>query len=295
VDHRTRIRSVASLDTDTFPAVTGRVQALKERAQLLRMLAGAASGIRGAGRALRVAAVRRSRTPEPRDPVQVPMRALDGQALWVRPGSSDLVNAASYYSTGAYLPPDEIDLAGAKTICELGTNIGAALTALGVKSPNARLLGVEVEAGNAAVARRNLARFGERATLVERAIWSTETDLVVDRGSTHGEHGFLVRPRGSDDPPEMPSLPATTIDHLLEKEFPDGEQVDYMHVSIEGSEPEALKTAREWPKRVRSLRIELHPYFDIDRVEFISRLEELGYRTWVAPHPPDKWVFAVRR
>jgi hypothetical protein len=259
------------------------------------MIAGAAAGPRGIGRALRVAAVRRSRTPNPLDPVEVPMRALGGQALWVRPGSSDLVNAASYYSTGAYLPPDEIDLAGATTICELGTNIGAALTALGVQSPNARLLGIEADAGNAAVARRNLSRFGERATLVERAIWSTETDLVVDRGSAHGEHGFLVRPRGSEDPPGLPSLAATTIDQLLEKELPDGEPIDYMHVSIEGSEPEALKTAREWPKRVRSLRIELHPYFGIDQDKFISRLEELGYTAWLAPHPPDKWVFAVRR
>jgi hypothetical protein len=287
--------SVQSLGTCTFRDVTGRVQALKERIDLFRMIAGAAAGPRGVSRALRVAAVRRSRTPQPLDPVEVPMRALGGQSLWVRPGSSDLVNAASYYSTGAYLPPDEIDLGDATTICELGTNIGAALTALGVKSPNARLLGVEVEAGNAAVARRNLARFGERATLVERAIWSTETELVVDRGSAHGEHGFLVRPRQSEDAPELPSMAATTIDRLLETELADGEMVDYMHISIEGSEPEALKTAREWPKRVRSLRIELHPYFDIDRAGFIARLEELGYETWLAPHPPDKWVFAVRR
>ena len=151
------------------------------------------------------------------------MRALEGQSLWVRPGSSDLVNAASYYSTGAYLPPSEIDLSGATTICELGTNIGAALTALGVQHPDARLLGVEADEGNAAVARRNLARFGDRATIVERAIWSAETDLVVDRGSAHGEHGFLVRPSRSEDTSALPSLAATTIDQLLEDELGDGD------------------------------------------------------------------------
>ena len=222
------------------------------------------------------------------------MRALEGQALWVRPGSSDLVNAASYYSTGAYLPPSEANLGDAPTICELGTNIGAALTALGVQHPGARLLGVEADDGNAAVARRNLARFGERATVVERAIWSAETDLVVDRGSEHGEHGFLVRPRRPEDASGLPSLPATTIDQLLEDELPDGGLVDYMHVTIEGSEPEALKTAHEWPERVRSLRIELHPYFGFGAEECISRLQELGYTAWLAPHPPNKWVFATR-
>jgi hypothetical protein len=223
------------------------------------------------------------------------MRALDGQGLWVRPGASDLVNAASYFSTGAYLPPSELDLSGTTTICELGTNIGAALTALGVQHPQARLLGVEVEQGNAAVARRNLARFGDRATLVERAIWSAETELVVDRGSAHGEHGFLVRPRQPEDQPGLPSMAATTIDQLLKDELADGEQIDYMHITIEGSEPEALKTAREWPERVRSLRIELHPYFGFGAEQCISRLEELGYTAWLAAEPPDKWVFAMRR
>jgi hypothetical protein len=268
---------------------------VKERASLLRMIVGAAAGPRGVSRAIRVVAVRRSRTPDPLAPVEVPMRALDGQALWVRPGSSDLVNAASYYSTGAYLPPDEVDLTGSSTICELGTNIGAALTALGVQNPQAKLIGVEAEEGNAAVARSNLARFGERATLVERAIWSAETDLVVDRGSEHGEHGFLVRPRQPEDAPGQAALAATTIDQLVESELADGQVIDYMHVSIEGSEPEALKVARGWPERVRSLRVELHPYFGFGEDECISHLQDLGYTAWLAPHPPDKWIFAVRR
>ena len=221
------------------------------------------------------------------------MKALGGDGLWVRPGSSDLVNALSYYATGAYLPPPEVDRADIRSVCELGTNIGAALTALGVRFPNARLVGVEAEEGNADVAERNLARFGDRASLVRSAIWSTDTELILDRSSTHGEHGFLVRPRRPDDTAAQPDLHAISIDSLVTQEF-ESETIDYMHVSIEGSEEQALRTAERWPHRVRSLRIELHPYFGFGAEQCIPRLENLGYRAWVAPRPRDKWVFAVR-
>jgi FkbM family methyltransferase len=243
---------------------------------------------------LRAAAVSRDRLGPPEDPVGVPMRALGGEQLWVRPGSSDLVNAISYYSTGAYLPPPVIDEGEVTAICELGTNIGAALAALGTRYPDARLVGLEADPDNALVAKRNLSRFGDRATVIQSAVWSEEADLVIDRSSEHGEHGFLVRPRRSDDPAGASSMQAITVERVLD-EFGPGETIDYMHVSIEGSEPQMLSAAHGWAERVRTLRVELHPYFGFDADDCIGQLEALGYEAWVAPTPPDKWVFAVRR
>jgi FkbM family methyltransferase len=223
----------------------------------------------------------------------VPMRVLDGEPLWVRPGSSDLVNAISYYSTGAYLPPPIVDEGEATAICELGTNIGAALAALGTRYPRARLVGLEADSDNARVAERNLSRFGDRASVVQSAVWSEEADLVIDRTSEHGEHGFLVRPRGPDDPADASSMRAITVERVLD-EFGPGKTIDYMHVSIEGSEPQVLSSAHGWPERVRTLRVELHPYFGFGAEQCIGQLTALGYDAWVAPTPPDKWVFAVR-
>ena len=50
----------------------------------------------------------------------------------------------------------------------------------------------------------------------------------------------------------------------------------------------------EWPARVRALRVEIHPYFGYRADDCIGQLRALGYRAWLAPDPPDKWVFAVR-
>ena len=60
------------------------------------------------------------------------------------------------------------------------------------------------------------------------------------------------------------SVPAITID-----EHPGGLRagrvVDYMHVSMEGTEASRVRRRRDWPARVRSLRVEAHPYFGLSR------------------------------
>jgi FkbM family methyltransferase len=255
----------------------------------------AAAGLRGIVQAAQVLRHRRSKASRdtPMDPIRVPMKALDGEGIWVRPGTSDLNNAAGYYRAGIHRPPPEIAGEDLRIICELGSNMGAGLTALAHEYPNARLLGVEPDPGNAKVAALNLARFGGRVSFVEAGIWDEDCELVIDTDVTAGEHGFTVRPRGDGDPPSKTGIRALTIDSLLDQHFPNDE-VDYMHVTIEGSEPRVFAAGGAWPQRVRSLRVESHPYFDYDATRAIASLQALGYRAWVAPDPPDKWVFAVR-
>lgn len=45
---------------------------------------------------------------------------------------------------------------------------------------------------------------------------------------------------------------------------------------------------------VRSLRVEVHAYFDYPAKDCVAQLESLGYRARLAPHPPHKCVIAVR-
>ena len=268
-----------------------RLEALRQRAVFAWEIVRSTSGPRGAIQGIRVASVRRSGGTI-HEPVPVRMRAMNGGELFVRPGTSDLMNAVAYYSTGAYLAPPEIANEPLEAICELGTNIGAALAALGTRYPEARLLGVEADPGNAAIARRNLSRFADRADIVQTAVWDTAAELTVDRTSEHGEHGFKVREATASDP--GPRITARTIDDILDERLP-GESIDYMHMTVEGSEPRILSSGGSWPERVRSLRVELHPYFGFGAAECVSLLESLGYRAWLAPSPPDKWVFALRR
>ncbi len=265
---------------------------MADRLRLMASIARVAAGPRAAIRAIRAAAGAMGSGGQGQEPVLIPMRVLDGENLSVRPGTSDLSNAAAYYSKRIYMPPPEVKAEGA--IVELGTNCGVALTALGFAFPKARLLGVEPDGSNAEAARLNTKRFGERCEIVNSAIWSETTELSVVPSAEHGDHGITVRPSEPADDPAWQRLSAVTIDELLERHLPPGQIVDYMHISIEGSEPRVFAAGGSWPERVRSIRVEVHPYFGYDMEDCVAQLEGLGYRAWPAPDPPDKWAFAVR-
>ncbi len=244
--------------------------------------------------ALRIAlAGRQGDSADPADAVPIGMRACGGEPLYIRPGSSDLVNAVAYYRVGSERPPPGID--APKVIVELGCNCGVSLTALAVSYPNARLVGVEPDGSNVATARRNLERFGDRASVVQGAMWDRNAKLVVDRSSPVGEHGFSVREAAPEDQTGMEAMDGITIDELLRDQLPAGETIDYLHVSIEGSEPRVLAAGGDWVDRVRSMKVELHPYFGYTAAECVPQLEELGFRAYEGERPPHTWVFGFRR
>ena len=224
-------------------------------------------------------------------PVAVPMKALAGAALEIRPGTSDLQNVLEFYTLDLYRPDPRAGIENPRQIVELGCNIGAALAALGVRFPSARLLGVEPAGESLALARRNTALFGSRCTLVQAAIWDTATDLVVDRGGEKGAYGFTVRPRAPADPFDL-SVPAIDVDSLLAEQMPKG-PIDHLLMNIEGSERRVLEAGGRWLERVRSLKIESHPEFGFSTEECIALLERHGFRGEPVPQFP-KFVSAVR-
>ncbi len=226
-------------------------------------------------------------------PVGIPMKKLGGCELLVRPGASDLRNASYYYRDRLYLPPAQAVECDLRQICELGANIGASLAALAYRYPNARVLGVEPDPGNAALARLNVAQFGRRCEVVEAGIWDSSTELVVDRDSRYGEHGFSVRPRRETDPAELEGVRALHIDALLAEHMPEG-PIDYMQINIEGTEPRAFAAGGGWPARVRSLRVEAHPELGYPAGQCVEDLRGLGFEAWADEKLPEKWILAVR-
>jgi FkbM family methyltransferase len=248
----------------------------------------------GAGGALDVARfLVRNRRRDRGELVRVRMKALAGGAIAVRPRTSDMYNAASYFAYGLYLPPPELRAEELRLICELGSNTGAALAALAVRFPSARLIGVEPDEANLRVAEVNLEPFGERVSLVHAGIWDRAAMLVAEDAHGAGDHGLTVRELEDGEDAPGGAIAALGIDELLHREAP-GEEVDYMHVTIEGTEPRVFEAGGEWPQRVRSLRVELHPYFAYTGDRCMAQLEALGYRAWPAPEEPEKWVYAVR-
>jgi len=260
---------------------------LRNLASLLRV----AAGLRGRLRVLEV--LSRRGAGKSGDPVEVPMKALGGRPLAVRPGTSDIYNAAWYYLDEIYLPAPELRDRELARICELGSNMGAALCALAVRYPQAQLLGAEPDPSTAALAARNVAQFDDRCEVVQTGIWDANVALVFEPSARYGSHGLAVRPREAGDDESLTGIQAVTVDALLREHMPKG-QIDYMHVSIEGSERQVLAAGGEWVKRVGCLRVELQPQVDYGAEECIAQLEALGYRAFTDAELPGKWVHALR-
>ena len=143
------------------------------------------------------------------------------------------------------------------TILDLGGNVGYAAVFLLQRYPSARLVFVEPDAGNIAVARKNLAPFRDRVTFVQAGVWDRSEALTVERGGYRdgGEWAFQVRPT---KPGEVGDLVGITIDELLKRQgWP---SVDLVKMDIEGAEAVALRgaTVPAWLPLIRTLAVELH-------------------------------------
>jgi FkbM family methyltransferase len=216
-------------------------------------------------------------------------KALDGAPLTVRAGTTDMNTIFLNYLEGAHLPPAELTDRDLSQICELGSQIGTGLAGLAARYRNARILGVEPDPTNAALARRNVEAFGPRCQVVETAIWDSDTDLTIEGDPPV----YSVRPARAGDPPDR-RIGATTVDRLLAEHMPEGE-IDYMIMQLEKTEPRVLAAAATWAPRVASIRVEIYPGMGFEGAECVSLLEALGYEAWWEPTPSRGYGFGIRR
>lgn len=222
--------------------------------------------------------------------VALPMRELHGRELHVRPGTSDLITAVDDYLEGIHLPPPAVAATDLRQIVELGSNNGSALASFAVRYPGANLLGVEPDPDTAAVARRNVAQFGDRCTVVQAGIWDRDTDLAIE-GEEVGEQafGFRVRPARPGDPGAR-VVQGLSIDTLLDRYMPEG-PIDYLYMTIEGTEGRVLRAAGRWVERVGAIRLD----WGIGGQPCLEELEALGFEAWLETGGSGVWTFGIRR
>lgn len=220
------------------------------------------------------------------------MRALGGQPLWVRPGTSDLSVVKEALFEAHHLPPAELEPGEVRTILDLGANIGLTVADLAHRFPAARVLGVELDAGNAKLAERNVAAWHPRAEVLRAAAWTEDGE--VRYGGTRGdEWGFRIEPAGGEGGGREPVgvAPALALAGLLERLAPGGGQVDYVKMDVEGAERALLAGGANWASRVRGLKVEVHPPYSREACR--ADLERLGFRARPAEGGSD-WVVALR-
>jgi FkbM family methyltransferase len=162
-----------------------------------------------------------------------------GREVQLRPDTTDEQVFHEVFVKHFHVPPEEIRPA---TVLDLGCNIG--LTAAHFESlwPDAEIIGVDLDAENCAVARRNC----RRARILNFAVSATSGSQTY---SGEEAWGFRLDPAGDR------IVESRTLDELTDL-F--GGSADFVKMDIEGAEWEVVQAPGEWPERVGSLLIEIH-------------------------------------
>lgn len=183
---------------------------------------------------------------EPR--IRLRLRGLE-HALHCRTDGSDVHCLWQVFG----LRDGEVDLEeDPEVIVDGGANVGYASVYYAARYPRARILAVEPDAGNLAVAAANLRPY-PNVTLVAGAIWSRDTALAIEN-PLDPPWAFRV---GEGAASAACAVPGFTIASLLKEHGL--ERADLVKLDIEGAEKELFERGPlDWLERTRAIVIELH-------------------------------------
>ena len=217
------------------------------------------------------------------------IRALAGRSVAVRPGTTDLTALVDTFGWAYHLPPTQLDRRTLKTVWDLGANVGYTVAHLAHLCPAAHIVGVELDGGNAAIARLNIAPWADRCELIQGAVWTEDGTLGYRRDLGH-EYGFRVTPLADDAPEPNATASALSLNTLLLRG--PARQIDYVKMDIEGAESRVLRENTEWAMSVRAIKVELHPPYSVG--ECLADLDKLGFEA-TADTRHDACVIGSRR
>lgn len=177
------------------------------------------------------------------DGVWLNLRSLD-HPIRIRPGTEDvgsLINNVLREEYGQFAPEFS-----PKTVVDAGAYIGDTAAYFLSRFKRAQVIALEPDLSNFELAEQNLASYGERVTLLRRALW----DSVGTVEMTGRQTGCAVSGNAGD-------IPATTIPVLM-RTF-GIEQIDLLKMDIEGAEVTVLRSGHgAWLERVAVLLLETH-------------------------------------
>lgn len=196
---------------------------------------------------------------------------LDGASITYRLNRGDIQGIREVWYLQAYRVPFGPE---PRTVLDLGANIGLTSVWLARTYGCDRVVGVEPDPENVALARRNLAQNGVRGEIIEAAVGPSNGTAPFAR-SSHSNLGSLVLLQG-------PTVDVAVRDpQSLLAEAGLG-TVDLCKLDIEGGEgPLLLEGDGAWLSAVRSLIAELHETV-IDATAVIAAIEARGLRYYPA-------------
>ena len=183
-----------------------------------------------------------------------------GLEITVRPGTADVFTIDDTFGAAYHRSPWQ--LPDAPLILDLGTNVGLTILDYSQQHPGATIVGVELDAENAQLARRNTAHL-PNVTIRQAGVAAREGTVHYGLASANA---FTITAGGEH------SAPGITMWQLVS---PLDRHVDLVKMDIEGAEAEVLADGTEWSSRVDRMLVETHsPY---TREQCVRDLERLGF------------------
>ena len=149
----------------------------------------------------------------------------------------------------------------AKTIIDLGANIGLSALFFIKKFPDSHIVAVEPDAVNFSIMEKNLEKFSKSISFLQAAIWPTDGEVsLVEEDDDHASLGaWGYRTEASNGNSGL-SVKAVTIPTIMKQYNMDF--VDILKVDIEGAEYELFeKNYEDWIDKVGLIIIETHDRF----------------------------------
>jgi FkbM family methyltransferase len=203
-------------------------------------------------RYMRMRVRRPSPNRAPLPALQLKVRAINGQRVFCRPGTTDFSVLYETFCGRYHLPPADLKI---RTILDLGSNIGLTIAHYASLYPEARVLGIEMDPGNAEVCRSNIAPYAGRCEVLVAAAWKEDGEISYG-GDT--EWGFRITPESGGGSCRARAFSVSSLIDQLGTSC-----VDFVKMDIEGAEREVLADAGKWSGRVRCLKVEVHPPYTV--------------------------------
>lgn len=158
-------------------------------------------------------------------------------------------------------------------ILDLGANIGVSIRVWLARFPRARIVAVEPDAANLALAERNAAAAGggtggaSRVRFVQACVAGSDRNVRLERtGGVEQSWAFRMAEGGAaigGTGQDAETIPAVSVPTLLKEAGITGE-IDLLKCDIEGAEREVFETCGPWIGRVRAMVVEVHAPYRLD-------------------------------
>lgn len=193
-----------------------------------------------------------------------------------RLGTVDFIIGHHMFVMREYGKATEMKLRSSPVIVDLGTNVGMSVRVWLERWPDARIVTVEPDADNLAVAAESFKMGGvtDRVTLLHGACVGEARRVVLKREGLNASE-FEIDPEG--DSSGDGAVDGLTVPMICEKAgIADDERIDFLKCDIEGAEEEVFGGCADWIGRVENILIEVHHEYTQERLE--ADLAAAGWR-----------------